>query len=195
MVELRHTPGANYCSQVRIRGCGLDRLDGLADLYPRMRGAKVFDIGMNRGGVGYDVARAGARLVHGCDVYEKGVETARELFADLRDVESCFEVADLTKGPGALSVFRGMTYDVTLCLATYHKLKRVMSSEELSELMRHFGGWTAGWFAWRGTSDKPDENDAEMTQLDKDLGQSGLVRIHTSYISTELGVAAIWGRG
>jgi hypothetical protein len=194
MVEVRRTPNADYCAQVRIRGCGFDRLDGLADLYPRMRGAKVFDIGMNRGGVSYDAARAGARLVHGCDVYDDGVKAARELFADLRDVESCFEVADLTRGPGALDLFKGMSYDVTLCLATYHKLKRVMAKADLSALMQHFGAWTTGWFAWRGTSDKPDENAAEMRQLDKDLGAAGLSRVATSEISGDLGVAAIWAR-
>lgn len=192
---MRRTLGADYTSQVRIRGSGLDRLDGLSDLYPRMRGAKVFDVGMNRGGVSYDAARAGARLVHGCDIYREGVEAARELFADLRDVESCFAVADLTKGPEALSVFRGMTYDVTLCLATYHKLKRVMPKDALSALVQHLGRWTVGHFAWRGTSEKHNENDAEMAALDRDLGQAGLVRIHTSYISEELGVAAIWARG
>lgn len=194
MVEFRQTPNAGYCSQVRTRGSGFDRLDGLADLYPRMRGAKVFDVGMNRGAVSYDVARAGARLVHGCDTYEAGLDAARGLFADLRDVESCFAVADLTQGPEALKLFGGNTYDVTLCLATYHKLKRAMSKDALSALMQHLGGWTRGYFAWRGTSDKPDENDAEMTALDKDLGQCGLARIHTSYISSDLGAAAIWAR-
>jgi hypothetical protein len=195
LVEKRRTPNADYCSQVRIRGTGFDRLDGLADLYPRFRGAKVFDVGMNRGAVSYDVARAGARLVHGCDIYAEGVVTARELFADLRDVESCFEVLDLTKGPEALSLFKGMTYDVTLCLATYHKLKRLMPAEALTALVKHFGAWTTGHFAWRATGDKHDENDAEMAALDRDLGAVGMVRIHTSHISEELGVAAIWARG
>jgi len=194
MVEIRQTPNADYCSQVRTRGSGFDRLDGLSDLYPRMRDAKVFDVGMNRGAVSYDAARAGARLVHGCDVYEDGLRAARELFADLRDVESCFERADLTQGPAALNVFRGMSYDITLCLATYHKLKRVMEPRALSELMQHFGRWTNGYFGWRATSDKPDENDAEIAALDRDLGEAGLRRIHTSYISRDLGAAAIWER-
>lgn len=194
MVEYRRTPGAEYCSQVRTRGPGFDRLDGLADLYPRMKGAKVFDVGMNRGAVSYDVARAGARLVHGCDIYEDGVNVARELFADLRDVESCFAVCDLRKGPAALDVFKGMTYDVTICLATYHKLKRVMDADALTSLMQHFGRWTSGYFAWRGTSDKPRENEEEIDALDRDLGAVGLERIHTSLISDELGVAAIWAK-
>jgi SAM-dependent methyltransferase len=194
MVEYRRTPNADYCSQVRTRGCGFDRLDGLADLYPRMRGSKVFDVGCNRGAVSYDCARAGARLVHGCDIEAEGLEAARGLFADLRDVESCFEAVDLRGGPQALNLFRGMQYDVTLMLATYHKLKRVMGKSELTMLIHYLGGWTTGWFAWRGTSDKADENDAEIEALDRDLGAVGLRRIHTSYISAELGAAAIWAR-
>lgn len=194
MVEMRQTPNADYCSQVKTRGCGFDRLDGLADLYPRMRGAKVFDVGCNRGAVSYDAARAGARLVHGCDIDEAGLQCARDLFADLRDVESCFAACDLTRGAEGLKLFKGMTYDITLCLATYHKLKRVMKPADLTTLVQYLGTGTHGWFGWRGTSDKHDENDAEIKALDRDLGVVGLRRIHTSYISTELGVAAIWAR-
>lgn len=172
----------------------MHRLDGMTDLYWRAAGASVFDIGLNRGAAAYDMALAGAKKVDGCDIYEEGVRTARELFADLRDVKSCFEVVDLRRGPQALGTFAGRQYDITLCLATYHKLKRVMGKEELSTLMQHFGRQTRGWFAWRGTSDKAAENDAEIEALDRDLGAVGLVRIHTSYISTELGAAAIWGR-
>lgn len=194
MADSFSPPGADYRVERRVAGYYNFRLDGMSDLLGRARGRKVFDIGCNRGLVGYDFALNGARLVHGCDIYEKGVEHAREMFADLREVESRFEVADLSKGPASLGVFRGMIYDITLCLATYHKLKRVMSAADLSDLMQHFGAWTAGYFGWRATSDKPNENDAEMAQLDRDLGKAGLVRIHTSYISAELGVAAIWAR-
>lgn len=193
-MEMRQPAGADYRTQVRVRGSGLNRLDGMADLYSRTAGAKVFDIGLNRGSVSYDMALAGAAQVDGCDIYEKGVETARELFADLRYVESRFEVVDLTKGPAALKPFAGRKYDITLCLATYHKLKRVMPADELSALMQHFGRWTTGYFGWRGTSDQHEDNDAEIAALDRDLGAAGLVRIHTSYISAELGAAAIWGR-
>lgn len=181
-----------YKAQRRVAGEHDFRLDGIADLLHRARGVSVFDIGCNRGMVGVEFARNGASKVHGCDIYEKGIEVAREIFADIRSVDSRFEVADLTRGPKELP-FKGQ-YDITLCLATYHKLKRVMPKEALSDLIRHFGRMTKGYFAWRATSDKPDENDAEMEALDRDLGEAGLRRIHTSYISTELGVAAIWAR-
>ena len=189
-----HLPaGANYTVQRRVAGNHDLRLDGMTDLLQRAKGKSVFDIGCNRGMVGYEFALNGASDVHGCDIYDKGVETAREVFADLRFVDGRFEVVDLTKGPSALGVF-ARQYDITVCLATYHKLKRLMEPADLTALMQHFGKWTKGYFAWRGTSDKPDENDAEIDALDRDLKPAGLVRIHTSYISNELGVCAIWAR-
>jgi hypothetical protein len=69
-----------------------------------------------------------------------------------------------------------------------------MTPEDLTNLMKFFGIWSRKYFGWRGTSDKPDENEQEIVNLDRDLGQVGLQRIHTSYISSELGVAAIWSR-
>lgn len=184
----------DYKVQRRVAGEHDFRLDGMADLLHRARGASVFDIGCNRGMVGFEFARNGATKVHGCDKFDVGIACANEVFADLRSVDSRFEVVDLTGGPASLAAFKGESYDVTLCLATYHKLKRVMAPGDLSTLVKHFGNWTRGYFAWRATSDKPDENDAEMAALDRDLGEVGLRRIHTSYISRELGVCAIWAR-
>jgi SAM-dependent methyltransferase len=194
MVDSFSPPGANYRIDRRVAGIYNYRLDGMGDLLCRAKGSKVFDVGCNRGLVGYDFALNGARLVHGVDIYEDGVKTARELFADLRGCENRFEVADLTYGPKAISIFDGMRYDITLMLATYHKLKRIMKPADLSALIEHLGAITVGFFGWRGTSDKHDENDAEMTDLDRDLGMAGMVRVQTSYISAELGVAAIWAR-
>lgn len=186
--------GASYKVQRRVAGYHDVRMDGISDLVLRARGKSVFDIGCNRGMVGFEFATNGAAVVHGCDIYEKGIEAAREVFADLRSVESRFEVVDLTKGPAALQTFGGVKYDITLCLATYHKLKRVMSPEDLSKLMRYFGQATKGYFGWRATSFEHAENDKEIANLDQDMGEVGLTRIHTSYISAELGVAAIWSR-
>lgn len=186
--------GAQYKVQRRVAGYHDFRLDGISDLVLRARGRSVFDIGCNRGMVGFEFAVNGAKAVHGCDIYEDGINTAREMFADLRAVDARFEVADLTQGPKALKPFAANNYDITLCLATYHKLKRIMPADELTALMQYFGRWTKGYFGWRGTSDKPAENDAEIKALDRDLGGIGFSRIHTSYISAELGVAAIWAR-
>lgn len=186
--------GASYKVQRRVAGLNNIRLDGITDLTLRAKGKAVFDIGCNRGMVGYQFAENYASIVHGCDIYADGINVAREVFADLRSVESRFEVVDLTKGPKALGVFEMNGYDIILCLAVYHKLKRVMPDDKLTELMQFFGNWTKKYFAWRGTSDKPEENEEEIRRLDRDLKDVGLQRIHTSYISNDLGVAAIWGR-
>lgn len=194
MVEYVQPKGAGYQVQRRVRGYHDLRLDGMTDLFGRLRGASVLDVGCNRGLVALECAANGAKIVHGVDNYDVGVLVARELFADLASVESRFEQVDLTEGPKALAVLGGRSYDLVLLLATYHKLKRAMPADQLSALMVRLGQLTGRWFAWRGTSDKPDENDAEMRQLDLDLGSAGLSRIHTSYLSEELGVCAIWGR-
>lgn len=180
--------------QRRVAGDSDYRLDGLTDLLIRARDTSVFDIGCNRGMVGLEFAINGAKRVDGCDNYAPGIQTAREAFADKRLCRSRFEVVDLTQGPASLSAFDGQQYDITLCLATYHKLKRIMHPADLTALMQHFGEWTKGYFAWRGTSDKPVENEQEIVALDRDLGAIGMKRIHTSYISAELGAAAIWVR-
>ncbi len=69
-----------------------------------------------------------------------------------------------------------------------------MSGDDLATLFIHFGKRTKKYFAWRGTGDKPGENEQEMQQLDDAMLIAGLKRIHTSYISQTLGVAAIWAR-
>ena len=171
-------------------------MDGMTDLVCRAKGASVFDIGCNRGLVGFEFANNGAAVVHGCDNYEPGIRFARELFIDLRSVQAKFEVVDLTGGPDAVrAAFGEQTYDMVLCLATYHKLRRVMGAGALSTLMRHFGKRTLNYFAWRGTSGEQNESIEEMRQLDIDLKEAGLKRIHTSSISEQLGLCAIWKRG
>ncbi len=183
-----------YRIERRVAGMHDIRMDGMTDLVVRAKGASVLDLGCNRGLVGFEMANNGATLVHGCDVYEQGILTARELFADLRSVESQFEVVDLTGGPAALSVFGSRIYDIVLMLATYHKLKRIMSEEDLSALMLGLGQRTGQWFAWRATSESVKQNWQEMKRVDSELAPAGLHRIHTSTISEELGLCAIWGR-
>lgn len=178
----------------RVAGHHDLRLDGMTDLVVRARGATVLDIGCNRGLVAFEMANNGAKLAHGCDNYEDGIKTAREIFADLRNCEHQFEVVDLTR-PNALQVFGGQKYDIVLMLATYHKLKRVMDDGALGTLMRDIGRRTNRWFGWRGTSEKEHDNEDEMRALDKILKQEGLRRIHTSHLSQSLGVCAIWWRG
>jgi SAM-dependent methyltransferase len=179
----------------RVGGRHSIRLDGIIDLEARARGASVLDIGCNRGLVGYQMYLNGATKIHGCDVDAACIAVCRQVFIDLRDCESRFEVVDLRGGAAALHAsFGDVRYDITLMLATYHKLKRVTDGAVLSALMRHFGERTDKFFGWRGTGHEPEQNELEMAALDADLGAVGLKRVHTSYISTELGVAAIWAR-
>ena len=178
--------------QRRVAGYHDIRLDGMLDLVVRARGTSVLDVGCNRGLVGFEMANNGARIVHGCDNYVEGIATARQLFADLRNVESRFEVVDLSEGASSMRVFGGIRYDIVLMLATYHKLKRVMEPGLLQGLMGELAERTAKWFGWRATSDDHGENDAEMRLLDRHLAP--LRRVHTSFISKTLGVAAIWER-
>lgn len=189
------TKESEYKLQRRVAGYHDIRMDGMTDLVTRAKGASVFDIGCNRGLVAFEMANNGADIVHGCDIFHEGIRTAREIFADLRAVQSHFAVLDLTGGAQVVANEFGATqYDIVLCLATYHKLKRIMPAEPLADLFVHFGKRTRRYFGWRATSEKPDENEEEMKALDGTLLRAGLRRIHTSYISEILGVAAIWAR-
>lgn len=179
----------------RVAGWHDIRLDGITDLLLRAPGASVMDIGCNRGLVGFEFFANGATLVHGCDNYVDGIETANHLFCDFRNCESKFEVVDLSQGYVALAPFGPQRYDIVVMLATYHKLNRIMAAETLSALMREIGNRTIKYFGWRATSEKYQENEIEMHKIDEDMASCSLKRIHTSYISEQLGVAAIWRRG
>lgn len=174
----------------RVQGYHDLRLDGIGDLLHRARGASVFDIGCNRGLAGFEFACNGASRVMGCDIYEDGIIAARHLFCDLRSVHHRFEVVDLTGGEKAMEkAFGGeanLKHDIVLMLATYHKLRRIMPTTQLSELVRWFGSRANKYFGWRG-------HQQEIHELDKDLGMVGLVRIQTSMIS-DIQPAAIWAR-
>lgn len=177
----------------RVAGRHDMRLDGINDLLTRATGMSVLDLGCSRGAAGLDFAKNGAKLVHGCDLDKDAIFVARSNFIDERSVQSKFEVVDLTK-PNALTIFGHQQYDTVLMLATYHKLKRDMSQSALSDLVKSAAERSTRFFAWRGTSEKHHENETEMVALDRDLAHRDMKRIHTSYISVELGVAAIWAK-
>lgn len=189
---MKHDP--EYKLQRRVAGFHDIRMDGLTDLVMRAKGASVFDIGCNRGLVSFEMANNGAAICHGCDSFEQGIRTAKELFIDLRAVQSHFAVLDLTGGAEVVANEFGATnYDIVLCLAIYHKLKRVMPGDKLAALFLQFGQRTKRYFGWRGPADR-QENEEEIAQIDRLMEEAGLQRIHTSYISEQLGAAAIWRR-
>lgn len=183
--------GAEYQVQRRVTGHHDLRLDGIGDLVSRARGASVLDIGCNRGMAGYEFACNGARLVHGCDVYELGITVAREIFADIQNVRSRFEVVDLTGGPEALRAAFGADYDsqydIVLLLAIYHKLKRLMVADALRNLMTDLAMHSSRYIGWRGYAE-------EVPELDAIFGLCGFKRIQYSEISESICPAGIWRR-
>jgi SAM-dependent methyltransferase len=173
----------------RVAGYHDIRLDGIYDLILRAQGMSVMDVGCNRGMVGFEFVQNGAVRSDGVDNHQESIGFARELHTDNRGIDAQFEVADLTKGAEAFKPFGDRKWDIVLFLATYHKLRRVMSPEDLTKLVKFLASRTNRYFAWRGT-DKRDENDAEIADLDRDLAP--LKRVHTSYLSKQIGAAAIW---
>jgi 2-polyprenyl-3-methyl-5-hydroxy-6-metoxy-1,4-benzoquinol methylase len=167
-----------YGIQRRVAGDHDIRMDGMSDLLARARGASVLDIGCNKGAVGYEFAQHGATLIHGCDIWERGIDIAREWFADNRSVEFRFEVIDLTAAPDPLDVFeRTEPYDFVLLLNVTHKLQRSMLKKDFKALLRLFASRTKRYLAWRGYED-------QLLVMDEACADGGgLKRVHTSYLS------------
>lgn len=171
----------------RVTGYHDIRMDGMCDLLMRARGLSVLDVGCNRGMVGFEFANNGAAVVHGCDIWDKGIDISREVFADIRNVQSRHEVVDLSKGPASLDIFgQKQKWDVILFLAIYLKLSRVMTQDALLDLVQHLGSRCNRYFAWRGAEDT-------LPVMDQALGKAGLRRQHFSKLS-EMGPCAVWER-
>lgn len=173
--------------QRRVVGLHDIRFDGLSDLLLRAHGCSVIDIGCNRGHVAYEFAINGARIVDGCDIDAASIQAARIWFSELPHVRSQFEVVDLTKGPESLNVFGPEGYDIVLLIGVYHKLKRVMSRDDLSSLMHHLGRRSLTYFGWNGYVE-------DLAPIDKDMAEAGMKRIHTSELALPGRPAAIWKR-
>ena len=170
----------------RVVGLYDIRFDGLSDLLLRATGCSVIDIGCNRGHVAYDFALNGARLVHGCDIDAASIRAARIWFSELPHIRSQFEVVDLTKGNSSLNIFGPGGYDIVLLIGVVHKLKRVMSREDLSDLVYGLGGRTLTYFGWNGYTE-------DLAFMDEALGPK-LTRVHTSELMLPGRPAAIWKR-
>lgn len=170
----------------RVQGIHEIRFDGLSDLLLRAHGCSVFDVGCNRGHVGWDFAVNGAAVVHGCDIHGPSIQCARLWFAEHPHVQSKFEVVDLERGPSAIQAAFGDTqYDIVLLIGVQHKLKREMKDEELIMLLYHLGTRAKTYFAWNGYSE-------DLEQMDYALHRAGLRRVHTSELAIPGRPAAIW---
>lgn len=172
----------------RVVGIHEIRFDGLSDLLLRAHGCSVFDVGMNRGHVGWDFAMNGARLVHGCDIDGPSVQCARLWFSEHPHVESKFEVVDLREGPVAVdTAFGGQIYDIVLLIGVQHKLTRIMEKKALDDLIEYLGKRAATYFGWNGYAE-------HMPQMDECLGRAALKRVHTSELALPGRPAAIYKR-
>jgi 2-polyprenyl-3-methyl-5-hydroxy-6-metoxy-1,4-benzoquinol methylase len=172
----------------RVKGALEDRLSGLHDLLRCAQGASVLDIGINHGLISFEFARHGAALVHGCDIHKQGVETAREIFTEVR-TQSRFDVVDLMKGPAALEKSFGADYrsryDIVLFLSVYHLLKQQVSDGVIRELVHHLVDRTQRFFAVRTIM---------IDELRTILAATGLQRVHFSALSSVVSPVEIWRR-
>ncbi len=172
----------------RVVGIHEIRFDGLSDLLLRAHGCSVFDVGCNRGHLGWDFAMNGARMVHGCDIHVPSINCARMWFSEHPHVESKFEVVDLEKGPEAVrAAFGDATYDIVLLVGVQHKLKRAMVAGDLEALIEHLGHMALTYMAWNGYAE-------DLKQMDDALGRAGMHRVHTSELVLPGRPAAIWRR-
>lgn len=172
----------------RVMGIHEIRFEGLSDLLLYAHGCSVFDVGCNRGHVGWDFAVNGARLVHGCDIDAASMQCARMWFSEHPHVESKFEVVDLREGPPAVTAaFGEQAYDIVLFIGTQHKLRRIMPDAQLVDLIQHLGGRALKYVGWNGYA-------ANLPQMDEALAPIGLTRVHTSELVLPGRPAAIWKR-
>ena len=172
----------------RVIGKHEIRFDGLSDLLLRAHGCSVFDVGCNRGHVGWDFAMNGARLVHGCDIDGPSIQCARMWFSEHPHVESKFEVVDLEEGFNAIrKAFGDVSYDIVLFIGVQHKLKRVMPEAKLRELITYLGSIALTYVGWNGYYE-------DLPIMDLSLGASKMKRIHTSEMAFAGRPAAIWKR-
>lgn len=172
----------------RVVGIHEIRFDGLSDLLLRAHGCSVLDVGCNRGHLGWDFAMNGAKLVHGCDIDRPSIQCARMWFSEHPHVESKFEVVNLERGPDAMrAAFGDQAYDIVLLIGVQHKLKRVMTPQDLDSLLIHLGKLTTVYFGWNGYSE-------DINQMDKCLAKVKLERVHTSQLALPGRPAAIWKR-
>jgi 2-polyprenyl-3-methyl-5-hydroxy-6-metoxy-1,4-benzoquinol methylase len=164
------------------------RFEGFSDLLLYAHGVSVFDIGCNRGHVGWDFAINGAAIVHGCDIDRASIQCARMWFSEHPNVDSKFEVVNLEKGPDAVTAaFGNQTYDIVLLLGVTHKLKRAMSVALLGQLVVHVMTRAKKFFVWTGYKD-------DVQFIEQHAQSAGLKRAAYSEIALPDRPAIIWRR-
>src|SRR6266849_1593975 len=165
-----------------------DRRSGLSELLTFAVGSTVFDAATNRGLIALEFGRRGAALVHGCDLYGPGIETAREIFKEVA-ARARFEVVDLSHGPVALEAAFAPEYqpryDIVLFLGVYHHLRKQMPIERLKQLVHHLARKAGRFFACRTPL---------LVEVEDMLAHSGLTKVYFSRINRSCGPCGIWER-
>jgi len=173
-------------------GYHIDRMNGLSDFLPMARGKTVLDVGCDRGLISLAFAMNGATLVHGCDKYAMGVQSARQVLNEA-GTTAHFEVVDLTGGFKALQeAFAGdlhERYDIVLFLSMYHILKNRMADDQLLDLVRTLIERSGRYFIYRRSATQQG-----YQLMDRLVEDSGLVLTHYSWFSKNVGPLLIYER-
>ncbi len=171
-----------------IRGNQLGRMAGLEPLEHLAPGRSILDVGSHRGLISYELAKYAPSLIHGFDIYQRGIDTSREIFADI-ELPSEFHVANLSLG---LDEFQSQfgdillpQYDIVLMLAVFQHIKKQMDGEELKRLMEYFTDVCGRYFVLRAPN---------IEQLDDFIIGKGFKLIYYYYVEQNLTPVVIYER-
>ncbi|HJN93884.1 MAG TPA: class I SAM-dependent methyltransferase, partial [Dehalococcoidia bacterium] len=138
MDEARRDPDS---TMKMMKGDQFDRYAGLEPVFALARGKSVLDVGCHRGLIAYEFARHGATVIHGLDLYQPGIQAAREIHSDV-PVEYSFQAIDLSSGREQVSSqmhdISPTGYDIVLMLAIVQHLDRQIGEEATRDLVDFF---------------------------------------------------------
>lgn len=142
------------------RGSWHNRLDGLFTCEVDFAGKSILDVGCNAGIIAYEVARHGAKSIHGIDIEADLVFVARTIFLGV-PIDSRFETLDLaaSRRLAAAIVDR---YDIVLFLCLYEILREKLGAERTREIVRHLARHCGEVFVARVQARWDDELAAVM---------------------------------
>ena len=166
-----------------------ERLEGLAPLLERARGASFLDLGCAEGFVAREVLRHGAALVHGFELDAFRVACARALCAEF-DERATFRSANLSDPAGFRAANGDLLrehYDAVLYLGIHHHLDQSSRADMLRDAIAR----ASRWFALR-TSHALAESDGVFAALDA----AGFVRLasEASREAAHIGELTLWER-